>query len=495
VAGIAAQSLNPPPLGQAFSAWSVDCDPVSAVSHRRFPAVAAFVLFAACGRSAGPHPSRPPERAVVDAGRDSFIRHARRAVGGCPGATSSSPEPGSLHGDTVAGAERWLASESPHRLPYGLHLHPGAELSIEPCALLLVGPGMEVVVHGGATLHASTTAERPIRFARLDPSHPWQALELRADVRADASIDGVILEGGGAAPVERGVTAATLRLAMRAGLRAGGLSIVGGEGWGVAVLGDGRFADRDATLELRGLRGEGAVTVEDVNRVGDLPRLRLRDNASNDVRVEARVRTVSADARWRSLGDDARYRVRPAMHLLVEGERSPALTLEAGARISFGADAELDVGFGGSGALVAEGDALHLVVFDGAETDRWVGIQMGPRLDVARSRLAFTRIEHAGAPSGVVLPTCGCPDAHPDEAMLTLQGVQAPDLLRSVSFVDGPPSGLAIVLAGDFPDFAEVAAGPRAALDFTRSGVRCSASSPMRRGRCVSEARSTAEHR
>ncbi len=395
----------------------------------------------------------------------------------------------------MAGVERWLASESPHRLPYGLHLHPGAELSIEPCSLLLVGPGMEVVVHGGATLRASTTAERPVRFARLDPSHPWQALELRADVRADASLDGVILEGGGAAPVERGVTAATLRLAMRAGLRAAGLSIVGGEGWGVAVLGDGRFADRDATIELRGLRGEGAVTVEDANRVGDLPRLQLQDNASNDVRVEARVRIVSADARWRSLGDGARYRVRPAMHLLVEGERSPALTLEAGARISFGADAELDVGFGGPGALVAEGDALHPVVFDGAETDRWVGIQLGPRLDVARSRLTFARVEHAGASSGVVLPTCGCPDALPDQAMLTLQGVEAPELLRSVSFVDGPAAGYAIVAAGDFPDYRGVALGTRAALDFTRSGVRCSASQPMRRGRCAAEARSPAEHR
>ncbi|MBK8694695.1 MAG: hypothetical protein IPN17_21055 [Deltaproteobacteria bacterium] len=458
---------------------------MSAVAHRWFPAFVAFGLLAGCGRSRAPAPARPSDRRVVDAGRDSFIRHARRPLGGCPGASSTSTEEGSLHGDTVAGVERWLASESPHRLPYGLHVHPGAELAIEPCALLLVGAGMEVVVHGGATLHASTVAERPIRFARLDPAHPWQALELRADVRAGAAMDGVILEGGGAAPSERGVTAATLRLAMRAGLRAAGLTIVGGEAWGVALVGDGRFADRDATIELRGLRGEGAVTVEDVNRVGDLPRLLLRDNASNDVRVEARVRTLSADARWRSLGEAARYRVRPAMHLVVEGERSPTLTLEAGARISFGADAELDVGFGAPGALVAEGNALLPVVFDGAEEERWVGVQMGPRLDVARSRLAFVRIEHAGAPSGVVLPTCGCPGAHPDEAMLTLQGVDAPELLRSASFVDGPPAGFAVVLAGDFPDFSMDPVGARAASDFTRSGVRCRASSPMRRGRCA----------
>ena len=34
----------------------------------------------------------------------------------------------------------------------------------------------------------------------------------------------------------------------------------------------------------------------------DLPQLRFADNASDDVRVEARVRTLTADARWRALG-------------------------------------------------------------------------------------------------------------------------------------------------------------------------------------------------
>lgn len=462
---------------------------MSAVALRRSLAVLALAQAAGCGRARSP---APPRRVAVDAGRDSYIRRATGAAGGCPGATATPTGQGSLHGDTVAGAERWLASESPHRLPYGLHVHPGAELTIEPCALLLVGPGMEVVVHGGAALVASATEERPIRLARLDPARAWQALEVRADVRPGASLDGVVLEGGGATPIERRVTAASLRVAMRAGLRAAGLSVVGGEGWGVALLGDGRFADRDATIELRGLRGEGAVTVEDVNRVADLPRLRLRDNASNDVRVEARVRTLVADARWRSPGEGARYRVRPAMHLVVEGERSPTLTFEAGVRISFGEGAELDVGFGGPGALVAEGEALRPVVFDGADAERWVGIQLGPRLDVGRSRLAFARIEHAGAPSGVVLPTCGCPEARPDEAMLTLQGVEAPALLRAVRFVDGPPHGFAFVMAGDFPGSGREPFLPGGALDLTGSGVRCALSVPLRRGRCAAASGSAA---
>ena len=457
--------------------------------------ILALFELAGCGRAPAPAATRPPAIRPVDAGRDSFIRHARRAAAGCPGARSTLANEGSLHGDTVAGVERWLAAESPHRLPYGLHVHPGASLTIEPCALLLVGPRMEVVIHGGATLHASTTAQRPIRFGRLDPRLPWQGLELREEVNADASIEGVILEGGGAAPIERGVAAASLRLGMRAGLRANGLSIVGGDGWGVAIVGGGRFADASGTLELRGLRGEGAVTVEDINRVGDLPRLRMEDNASNDVRVEARVRTLSADARWRSLGEGARYRVRPATHLIVEGARAPVLTLEAGVRISFGAGAELDVGFGGPGALVAEGERLLPVVFDGAEPERWVGIHLGPRLDVARSSFAFVRIEHAGEASGVVLPTCGCADAHPDEAMLTLQGVEAPGLLRETSFVDGPPAGFAVVRAGDFPESFVNSNGWGSALDFTRSGVRCLASTPLRRGRCPLDARIPAEPR
>lgn len=455
--------------------------------------VVALVHFAGCERS---RPlERSPVRAAVDAGRDSYIRRARRPTTACPGAASASTGEGSLHGDTVAGAERWLAAESPHRVPYGLHVHPGGALTIEPCALVLVGPRMEVVVHAGATLRAAAGPGRPIRFARLDPALPWQALEVREEALAGTTIDGVVLEGAGAAPAERGVTAATLRVAMRAGLSASGLSIVGGDGWGVAVLGAGRFIDRDATIELRGLRGDGAVTVEDVNRVAGLPRLSMRDNASNDVRVEARVRTLSADARWRSPGPDSRYRVRPAMHVIVEGPGSPTLTLEAGTRISFGAGAELDVGFGAPGALVADGDGARPVVFDGADEERWVGIQLGPRLDAASTRLRSVRIAHAGAPSGVVLPSCGCPDASPDQAMLTLQGVSAPVAMEAVSFLDGPSEGFAILWAGNYPDFTAGLPADVGALDFTRSGVRCRVGAPLRRGRCAPEARTFAETR
>ncbi|MDB4927841.1 MAG: hypothetical protein JWM10_325, partial [Myxococcaceae bacterium] len=280
-------------------------------------------------------------------------------------------------------------------------------------------------------------------------------------------------------------------VAMRGGLRADGLSIVGGEAWGVAVTGDGRFDDREATVELSGLRGEGAVTVEDVNRVGDLPRLRMHDNASNDVRVEARVRTVVADARWRALGAAARYVVRPAMHLLVEGDRAPTLALDPGVTIAFGADAELDVGFGGRGGLVAVGDALHPVVFGAASAERWVGVQFGPRTEVARTAIRFARIEHAGAPSGAVLPACGCPGGRIDEAMLTLQGVTTPLALSDVAFVDGPPAGFAIVVAGDFPDYS----ASTGALDFTRAGVRCAVATPLRTGRCPVEPPRTAESR
>ena len=454
--------------------------------------VLAAALAGACRRPAA---SRPASPRPVDAGQDSFIRRPSHPAAGCPASAASSTAEGSVHADTVAGVERWRAADSPHRLPFGVHVHSGGDLTIEPCALVLVGPGMEVVVHGGAAIHAAASASGPIRVARLDRARAWQALELRAEARAGSSLAGVLLEGGGAAPAERRATAATLRLAMRAGLEAPGLTIADGDGWGVAILGEGRFADPGAALELRGLRGEGAVTVEDVNRVGDLPELRFAGNASDDVRVEARVRTLTADARWRALGGRGRYRVRPAMHVVVEGESSPTLTLEAGVRVSFGADAELDVGFGGPGALVVEGLPAQPVVLDGADSERWVGIHLGPRMDVRRSRIAFARIEHAGAPSGVVLPTCGCAGAHLDEAMLTLHGVDAPGLLHATQFVDGPPAGVAVLRAGNFPGSPGARPFAGAASDFTRSSVRCIASAPLVGGGCAPEPHSASGSR
>ncbi len=392
---------------------------------------------------------------------------------------------GSLHGDTVSGVERWLAADSPHRVTYGLHVHPGARLTIEPCALVLVGAGTEVVVHGGATLRVEGQAGRPVHFARLDVTNAWQGLELRPDVLADTSLHELTLDGAGAMPPDRGVTAASLRLAMSAGLDARGLAITRSVGWGVAVMGDGRFADPDAVVTVTGSHGEGVATVEDVRRVADLPRFEVRDNASDDVRVEGRARTLSESGRWRALGGAGRYRVRPHIHVVVEGPSDPTLTLDGGARLAFGEGAELDVGFGAPGALVAVGDAIHPVVFEGSEAARWVGLHFGPNLSLARTRVAFARVEHAGEPSGSLLPTCGADDARTDEAMITFQGVDGVRALRSVSFVDGPPTGFAIVVAGDF-------AGPAApydlvagALDFTRSRVRHPLSRALRAGRCA----------
>lgn len=469
---------------------------MNAPSARRILAALAVLAAPACrGRTPPPAPHASARSSSVDAGRDSYIRRAARRAEGCPALDGARGAEGSLHGDTVAGAERWLASESPHRVPYGLHLHPGATLDVEPCALLLVGPGMEVVVHGGASMRASGTTERPIRIARLDPAQAWQALEVRADARADTSLDGVTLEGAGSPPTERASMAASLRVAMRSGLRATGLAVVDGEAWGVAIVGDGRFADHDSVVSLSRLRGEGAVTVEDVRRVADLPRFAMSGNASNDVRVEARLRVLDVDARWRSLGEGVRYRVRPHVHVVVEGASSPTLTLEAGARVSFGESAELDVGFGAPGALSAEGDALHPVVFDGDGSGRWVGIHLGPRLARERFRLAFARIEHAGEASGVVVPTCGDADAHVDEAMLTAQGVEILTSLRSVAFVDGPPEGFALVIAGDFDEFDPTAALGRGALDFTRSRVRAALGRPYVRGRCAADPRIDAGNR
>ncbi len=457
---------------------------MSAIGLSRLFFVAALLGAPAC-RPRSARQGDAGRAPVVDAGRDSFIRHAVRPARGCPATTGANVGDGSLHGDTVSGVERWLAADSPHRVSYGIHVYAGASLIVDPCALVLVGAGAEVVVHGGATLRVEGEVGRPVRFARLDPQHAWQALEVRPEALAGTALHEVTLDGAGGPPAERGATAASLRLAMSAGLDARGLSITRGSGWGVAVLGDGRFADPGGTVALTGLQGEGAVTVEDVRRVGDLPRFEVRDNLNDDVRVEGRLRLLSESGRWRALSGGGRYRVRPHVHLVVEGPGDPTLTLEAGARMAFGEGAELDVGFGAPGALVAVGDAIHPVVFEGSEVGRWVGIQFGPRLSVARTRIAYARIEHAGDSSGSVLPTCGAGDARPDESMITFQGIDGLGTLHAVTFVDGPPSGFAVVVAGDFAGPATPYDLLAAALDFTRSRVRHPVSNPLRAGRCA----------
>ena len=415
-----------------------------------------------------------------DGGSRAGVTRAPRVAVGCPATGAGALGDGTTHGESVRGSARWTAAGSPHRAPFGVHVERDAELVIEPCATVLVGEGGAVTVHRGATLRAEGASDRPVRFARLVAAGAWRGLAWEPTASGRSILAHVVVAGAGAAQ-DRGEVPASLRIAAASGPRLDTVAVEDGEGWGAALLGEGRFGAPSGGLTVRGDRGAGPLLVEDVGAVGDLPSLTVEGAAPRDVSLACRSRTLRRSAIWSSLPDGVRYRVRRAMHLVVEGAAAPVLTLAPGVRIAFEDGAELDVGFGAPGGLVAAGTALHPVVFEGADDARWIGVHLGPALDGARSHLDHLRIEHAGAESDTVLPGCDVPGGHAGQAMLTLHGVVPPELLRGVAFVDGPPAGYAVVVGGD------LGAPPRPfgpAADFTRSGVQSALRPPPIRGAC-----------
>lgn len=441
-------------------------------------------------------PTRPRvEAARRDAGSTSVIAPASAPAAGCPATDPAARRrDGTLHADAMRGREVWTAADSPHRAPHGMFLMTGARLELEPCALVLVGEGRDVVVQDGATLVAEGAPERPVRFDALgDAPTPgaWRGVEVRRRANPETRFVWTRVDHAGAPAAERGDAPAGLRVFAPA-LRARHLVVEQSGGWGVALQEAGGFDGDAGPLTVRGAR-EGAVTVEDVARVATIPAGDYRGNARDEVRVELRAAVLTASARWRDLG--VRYRVPASRRLRVEGADAPALTLDPGVTVAFDDDAALEVGWRAPGALVAAGSGpdarVSLVAAGEGARPRWVGVLFGPLADASRSRLRWARVEGAGRPSGAFLPHCAPPGAEldPDRAMVTFASIEARNVIRDTLFVAGPTAGVAVLWAGDRAGAPEDVTAPSLGNEIDTNSIGCAQSWARRGGACPARPR------
>lgn len=463
-------------------------------------ALASALALCACHRGTleadAPHASEtePPFISVDDAG--SVRARARRDAVGCPATDDRTRWGfGTLHGHTVRGAETWTRVGSPHRLPYGVHLLAGARVTVEPCAVVAVGGGRDVVVQGDAALVAVGSERAPIVLTSAAPQPEpgdWVGLEIRAHTLPSAHLEHVTVEFAGASRGVPGEPPAAVRSWVEDGLSISNVRVVASAGYGVAMFDAAGFAPDATSLTIERSRGDGAVYFADVDQVRTLPSGRYAGNAHNEVTLAATRRVVRNESTWSALGPDQRYRVRRAARVIVNGAVSPRLTLAPGVVIAFDEDAELVVGEELPGALRAEGDARRgSVVLTGATTPvvraSWVGVVLGARTDIARTTLRDVSIEGAGAVATGAFDTCWPTPVGSLEprGMIFLLGVSSDNLLSHVRFVAGPAEGVAIVRAGAAPlgfvDFTRVSL----CNDFAHAGVHAAQSQPFGVGGCV----------
>ncbi len=462
-------------------------------SKRSLAWIACAHLTACVPSRDGPAIPSPTTERVSDAG--STIRVSLRPADGCP-ALQGRPRwgAGTVHGATVSGHETWSRAGSPHHAPHGVHVVAGATLTIERCAVVLVGTGADVVVQDDARLTAAGDRAAPILFdAEHDPptAGDWIGLVIRKRALPDTHLAHAIVAHAGAELSERGEPRAAIRSSQSAGLSVDHVTVRASGGWGVALLDDAGFAADSRALSVIDSEGAGAVFFADADRVGTLPTSSFRSNSSNDVFIAARQREVRSDATWRNPGPDSRYRVRTSARIMVQGPDAPRLVIAPGTAVAFEEDSELDVGWEAPGALSADGgDASHRVVFSSASAPsnaaRWVGVLFGERADTAHSRIRFARIDGAGSLATGDFNTCTAQGASRLEprGMVFLQGVRGDGLISETEFTRGPADGYAILVAGDSPrpaeDFTESSRGNI----FVHSGVRCVQSTAPVAGRC-----------
>ncbi len=454
-----------------------------------------LLALAACERRAPDDAIPTPETdRVRDAG--SVITVGRTPAAGCPASTPRARwGRGTVHGGTVTGSETWTRAGSPHRLPNGMHIVAGATVRVEPCAVVLVGTGRDLVVQDDARLVAAGTASEPVLFDSASDrptAGDWIGVEIRARALPTSSLSHTTIAHGGAEPPQRGEPSAGIRSWMAAGLDLDHVTVQESTGWGIAMLGEAGFSSRSRELRITNTVGPGAVFFADAGQVRTLPDGDYGRNEHPDIFVAARGRTVQTDATWRNPGINCRYRIRRAARILVEGTNAPRLIIAPGTTVAFEDDAELDVGWDHPGALVADGgDTQNRIVFTGngatVTPATWVGLLFGPHTDTTRSRVRFAVVEGAGARAAGAFAACPIASGEPLEpsGMVFLQGIRAGEMITHTEFRAGPARGVAIFASGDSPLPAEDFAAPTRGNIFAAAGVLRPQTTPPHAGRCA----------
>jgi len=367
-----------------------------------------------------------------------------------------------LHGSEQDGTEVWTAAASPHLIPSGTTIH--GHVTLEPCAVVQVGPGELINVGAGATLTGEGAADQPIRIGAQIAGQAWGTLRtLGGFIRLAHT---TISDAG-----EPGVNTPAAVVAMRGSnpgppevLSFDHVTITGSRGNGVHLPAT-RFTADSNQLVITGCAGYPVRATP--SSLGSLPPGSYTGNGHDEIVVtgdQGSGTDVEEDMTLHNRGVPYHVGDKWSSATIRVGTAAPTslvtLTIEPGVALRFEKDGTLRMeGYGGpdvaSGALVAVGTPDAPIVFTSAQgapaPGDWIGVEFRSR-PAPIDAMAFVRIEYAGAETGTRGSSCPIYQ-NAAAALVIVGGPPATSFLTNSAIVASGGDGVYRGWEGDEIDF------------------------------------------
>lgn len=326
--------------------------------------------------------------------------------------------PGVEHAGAIQEDETWAAADSPHVVTERLVVEDNRRLTIDPCAVVIMGDGTAIQMGSGwggggestvGDLVALGTPEQPILVTgqREEPG-AWERLEFHRTT-SESRLAHVTVEYAGAE--DSSGVAATLvltgpdTLAPAPMLTVEHVTLRSGAGVGLLLDGGAELASPSQVLRIQGMSGRPVLSRAITAR--SLPDGDYTGNGDDRIHLlsEGAVAPSSAgDVTWRNLGVPYLYEIGTYHNW------HSRLTLEPGLEVFVMNDQDPDIGLDDNGvigvhcggSIVAEGDSDGVVTFRGEGERHWGGFNF-ERLEGSEdcdepgvSRFAHVRLLDAG---------------------------------------------------------------------------------------------------
>jgi hypothetical protein len=433
---------------------------------RALPVVAVSLLFAGCIPPADEPGSDDGSDDGSDEGSGGGDDDGSAGEDDSTGAVPSecpAPTAGPTMVGEVTSDETWSADGSPYIFEYGSSIR--AQLTLEPCTEVLIGPDLQITVRDGGSIVALGTETMPVRIGALDPTQPFASIRLYHGGPLDFTH--TIIEGGGATGTVGDLAPGMIDVqAVDApspyALDFDHVTVRRSAAHGIRLYDGARFAPTSTALTVT--ENDGYPVHMWAAGLSSLPDGDYTQNAVDAVfLVGGGAAQIAEDTTMHDRGVPyivGSSQVGTQLRVIApEGAPPALLTIEPGVELRFARDGVLHVDHGSSatdparGGLVAVGTPEAPIVFTSVADDPaagdWLGLYFW-NLPDPRNAIAHARVEYAGGSSQIGSSACAWGDVLTHDAAIRFLGTAdyveedepSPDVVQNTTITASAADGI-----------------------------------------------------